>query len=170
MKPTDLPRLKGVNYSFNSSGMTPRVIAHHIADVRSTLAAAFDLAPDAVHVSHVPRQIDGEDFRLTALAGANRTDYTGAILAAKYVLPRLRVARSEPLAWWTPGEDDAADEEALAAIAAGVPCPPQAESWVRQQLRRHLSPKARQSLSARCCSQLLALFRDTSTPPYMKLC
>jgi hypothetical protein len=82
----------------------------------------------------VGRLIDGEDFRLTALAGANRTDYTGAIVAAKYVLPKLRTARTEPLAWWVPGVDADADDEALTLVSRGHRCPEYAESWVEAQL------------------------------------
>lgn len=170
MKP-DLPRVKGLNYSFNSSGMSERVIAAHVGDVRRALADAFELAPDAIRISHVPRQIDGSDFRLTALVGLNRTDSLAAVMAARYVLPRLRRAQTDPLSWWTPGLNPSDDAEALEAILSGVPCPPTApgaEPWLRQQLNRHLSPRARASLPAGLCMRLLSLFKGTSTPPYMK--
>lgn len=87
-------KVKRFAYTFNSGGMTPRVIEHHIRECTRALAARYELPESDIVVEHVPRQIDGADFRLTAYAGVNRTNYAAAILAAKTVLPRLRAAQA----------------------------------------------------------------------------
>lgn len=86
--------VRSFNYSFWAQGLPQFALDFHCHDARRVLSEVFELSPDLVNVKPSIARRPADDFQLTAVTGAGKTDPgESTIVACRYVVPRLRAVR-----------------------------------------------------------------------------